>query len=50
MFLLVKDEKLLIKYNERWSQIGKIIGRKKFDSDPVFNNRYLKAKIKSYNN
>ena len=27
----------------------KIISKKKFDSEPLYNEKYLKAKIKSYN-
>ena len=40
MSFLIKDEKLLEKYNEIW---------KKFDSNPVYNKKYIKTNIKSYN-
>ena len=33
MSFLVKDEKVLTKYNEIWSKIKTVIGRKRFDSN-----------------
>ena len=45
---LIKDEKLLEKYNEIWEKI-KISIKKEFDSEPVYNEKYLKAKMKSCN-
>ena len=44
---LIKDE-LLEKYNEIWGKVKNSI-RKEFDSEPVYNEKHLKAKIKSYN-
>ena len=44
----VKDEKLFKKYNKIWEKVSNII-RKEFDSKPVYNEKYLKSKIKSYN-
>ena len=51
MCILINDEKLLITYKEIWSEIKKIMKRKKIDSSPMFRdtrNNYLKTKIKSY--
>ena len=48
MSFLNKDEKLLEKYNEIWKKISNII-KKEFDNKPVYNKKYLKTKIKSYN-
>ena len=45
---LIKEEKLLEKYNEIWEKI-KISIKKEFDSEPVYNEKYLKAKMKSCN-
>ena len=45
---MIKDDKLLEKYNEIWEKVKNSI-RKEFDSKPVYNEKYLKAKIKSYN-
>ena len=36
------------KYNEIWEKV-KNSTEKEFDSEPVYNEKYLKAKIKSYN-
>ena len=48
MSFLVKDEKLLEKYNEIWKNVSNIIP-KVFDRNPVYNEKYIKTKIKSYN-
>ena len=45
---LIKDHELLAKYNEIWEKV-KNSHKKEFDSEPVHNEKYLKAKIKSYN-
>ena len=45
---LIKDDKLLKEYNEIWKKIKNII-KKEFNSEPVYNEKYPKAKIKSYN-
>ena len=44
---MIKDDELLEKYNEIWEV--KISIKKEFDNKPVYNEKYLKAKIKSYN-
>ena len=36
------------KYNEIWGKV-KISLKKEFDSEPVYNEKYLTAKIKSHN-
>ena len=38
---------MLEKYNEIWNKVSKVI-KKGFDSEPVYNNKDLKTKIKSY--
>ena len=43
---LIKDDKLLEKYNALWEKINSL--KKEFDSEPVYNEKYLKAQIKSY--
>ena len=48
MSLLIKDDELLEKYNEIWKSVKNII-KKEFDSEPVCNEKYLKAKMKLYN-
>ena len=41
-----KDVELLEKYNETWEKV-KNSTKKEFDSEPVFYDKYLKAKLKS---
>ena len=48
MSFLIKDDELLEKYNEIWEKVKNSI-KEEFDSKPVYNEKYLKAKIKSYN-
>ena len=45
---LIKDDKLLEKYNRIQKKV-KIVIEKEFDSEPVYNEKYLKAKANSYN-
>ena len=47
MSFLIKDDKLLKKYNKIWKKVKNSID-KDFNSDPVYNEKCLKAKIKSY--
>ena len=48
MSFLIKDEKLLEKYNKIWKKFNNSI-KKEFDSKPVYNRKYLKIIVKSYN-
>ena len=41
---LMKDEKLLEKYNEIWRKVSSIV-KKGFDGNPIYNEKYLKTKI-----
>ena len=43
------DKELLKEYTKVWEKSRDLIG-KKFDSEPVFGDKYIKTKIKSYNN
>ena len=43
------DEELLKEYTKVWEKIRDLIG-KKFDSEPVYDGKYIKTKIRSYNN
>ena len=45
---LIKDDKLLEKYNEFWEKLTNII-KKEFDSNSVYIGKYIKTKIKVYN-
>ena len=48
MSFLIKDYELLGKYNEIGKKLKNSL-KKEFDSEPVYNEKYLKAKIKSCN-
>ena len=45
---LIKNDELLEKFNEIWEKVKNSI-QKEFDSEPLCNEKYLKAKIKTYN-
>ena len=45
---LITDDKWWRKYNEIWEKVTNII-YKELDSDPVYNKKYIKTKIKPYN-
>ena len=49
MSFLIKDDELLEKYNEIWKKVKNIIKKEFVNSEPVCNEKYLKAKIKPYN-
>ena len=48
MSFLIKHDQLLKKSNKIWKKVKNTID-KEFNSEPVYNEKYLKAKIKSYN-
>ena len=45
---LIRDDELLEKYNEIWEKVKNFLNND-FDSEPIYNEKYLKAKIKSCN-
>ena len=47
MSLLIKNDELLKKYNDIQEKVSKSI-RKKLDSEPVYDEKYLETKIKLY--
>ena len=48
MSFLIKDDELLEKYNDIWEKVKNSL-KKDFGSEVVYNEKYLKAKTKSYN-
>ena len=48
MFFLIKDNELFEKHTQIWEKVKNSI-KKELDSEPVHNEKYLKAEIKSYN-
>ena len=49
MSFLTDNNEFLERYTQIWEKISDVID-KKFDSDPVYNNKYINTKIRSYNN
>ena len=47
MYFLVEYDGLLEKYNTIWEKVSPDI-KKEYDSEPVYKEKFLKAKIKSY--
>ena len=45
---LIKNEKLLAKYNEIWKKVSSIT-KIEFENKPVYNKKSLKTKLESYN-
>ena len=45
---MIKDDELLEKYIEIWEKVRNNI-KNESDSEPAYNKKYLKSKIKSYN-
>ena len=45
---LIKDEKILKKYLKIWNKTKNLI-KKELNSDPVYNDEYIKTEIKIYN-
>ena len=48
MNFLVHDKELLKQYNAIWDKIINLL-KKEFDSEPVYNDEYIKTKINLYN-
>ena len=48
MNLLVNDQEMLKKYSEIWNKIKSLI-KTEFNSEPVYNGKYIKTKINIYN-
>ena len=48
MFFIIKNDESLKRDHKIWQKVKNIID-KAFDGDSVYNEKYLKAKIKSYN-
>ena len=47
MYFLIEDDDLLEKYNNIWEKVSSDIKRE-FDSESVYNKKFLNAKIKSH--
>ena len=49
MSFLTTNNDFLERYTAIWEKISDVVN-KKFDSDPIYNNKYINTKIRSYNN
>ena len=49
MNYLVHIKELLKRYNAIWDKISNLL-KKEFDSEPVYDDKYIKTRIKTYNN
>ena len=49
MSFFTDNHEFLERYTAIWVKISDIVN-KKFDSDPIYNNKYINTKIRSYNN
>ena len=49
MFFFADNNEFLERYKAIWEKISDLVN-KKFDSDPIYNNKYINTKIRSYNN
>ena len=47
MSFLIRDDELLEQYDKIWDKVRNSM-KKGFDSEPVYNEKYLKTKTKSY--
>ena len=48
MSFIIKDDSTLVEYNEIWSNIKKALGIK-FRSMSVYDEKYIKAKVREFN-
>ena len=43
----IEDDDVYIKYNQIWNQIKELLGVK-FYSEPIYDNKYIKTKVKTF--
>ena len=48
MSFKIEDDKVHLKYNEIWNEIKEFLGGLKFFSEPVFDDSYIKTKVKTF--
>ena len=49
MSLKIENEDVYLKYNEIWNKIKSILNIK-FHSQPIYDDKYIKTKVKTFNN
>ena len=45
---MIEDDRVLVKYNEIWNKVKKTLNIK-FHSMPVYDEKYIKAKVNEFN-
>ena len=48
-FFFTNNNEFLERYTAIWEKISDLVN-KKFNNDPIYNNKYINTKIRSYNN
>ena len=49
MSLKIEDERMCLKYTETWNKVKELLNVK-FYSQPIYDYKYIKAKVKTFNN
>ena len=49
MLFKIENDELYIKYNQIWNKIKELL-RVKFYSEPIYDDKYIKAKVKTFSN
>ena len=48
MSFKIEDDEVYIKYNSIWNKIKELLGGVKFHSDPIYDDSYIKSKVKTF--
>ena len=49
MSFKIEDDEVYVKYNQIWNKIKELLGVK-FYSEPIYDDRYIKTKVKTFSN
>ena len=48
MSLKIEDDEVYVKYNSIWNKIKKLLGNVKLNSDVIYDDQYIKTKVKKF--
>ena len=48
MSFKIEDDIVYLKYNEIWKEIKELLGGVKFHSEPIYDDSYIKTKVKTF--
>ena len=48
MIFKIEDDEVYLKYNEIWNKIKKLLDGIKLSSEPIYNDSYIKTKVKTF--